>query len=155
MHEHDDGEDDASLFRAAIGKVAPLRTGADAPPPRPKPRPARRPRGDEPQPGRTRIADHPDAALGRGDASAFRRERVPARAWQRLRRGEFAVQDELDLHGANAPTGLHGIVLREVEAPLFAEVMRYCGDNQTRAAELLGMTRATLRKKLREYGLAG
>ena len=102
MHEHDDGEDDAGLFRAAIGKVAPLRTGADAPPPRPKPRPARRPPGDAPQPGRTRIADHPDAALGRGDASAFRRERVPARAWQRLRRGEFAVQDELDLHGANA-----------------------------------------------------
>ncbi len=66
-----------------------------------------------------------------------------------------AVRQFLDLHGANAPTGLHGIVLREVEAPLFAEVMRYCGDNQTRAAELLGMTRATLRKKLREYGLAG
>ena len=38
----------------------------------------------------------------RGDASAFRRERVSARDWQRLRRGQFSAQDELDLHGANA-----------------------------------------------------
>ena len=40
--------------------------------------------------------------LLRGDASAFRRERVTARDWQRLRRGQFSAQDELDLHGANA-----------------------------------------------------
>jgi DNA-nicking Smr family endonuclease len=101
MHDHD--EDDARLFRAAIGKVAPLRTPADAPPARPKPRPATRPQAEIASPDhRGRIADHPDAALGRGDASAFRRDRVPARAWQRLRRGEFAVQDELDLHGASA-----------------------------------------------------
>jgi len=100
-HDHDDGEDDASLFRAAIGKVAPLRTPVDAPPAQPKPRPAIRPQ--LPVTGRDgRIADTPEAALHRGDASAFRRERVPARAWQRLRRGEFSVQDELDLHGANA-----------------------------------------------------
>ena len=49
-----------------------------------------------------RIADHPDAVLLRGDGSAFRRERVSARDWQRLRRGQFSAQDELDLHGANA-----------------------------------------------------
>ena len=40
--------------------------------------------------------------LLRGDASAFRRERLPPRDWQRLRRGQFSAQDELDLHGANA-----------------------------------------------------
>ena len=32
-------------------------------------------------------------------------------------------------------------------------VLRYTQGNQSRAAELLGINRATLRKKLREYGL--
>ena len=48
---------------------------------------------------------------------------------------------------------LYDVVLREVEAPLFAEVMRHCEGNQTRAAAALGINRATLRKKLREYKL--
>lgn len=98
---HEDEEDPAALFRAAIGKVAPLRKPAQAPPAPPRPRPARRPDAGDASTG-GRIADHPDAALLRGDASAFRRERLPARDWQRLRRGQFSAQDELDLHGANA-----------------------------------------------------
>jgi DNA-nicking Smr family endonuclease len=96
-------DEDAALFRAAIGKVAPLRTPAPAAPARPKPRPVARPHVQaDPKRSDGRIADDPDSALLRGDASTFRRERVPARAWQRLRRGEFSAQDELDLHGANA-----------------------------------------------------
>ena len=43
-----------------------------------------------------RAMDEP--LLEAGDALAFRRPEVPARTLQRLRRGEFAVQDELDLH---------------------------------------------------------
>ncbi|UNK56648.1 Smr/MutS family protein [Pseudoxanthomonas daejeonensis] len=99
---HDDEDDDARLFRAAIGKVAPLRAPAAAPPVRPKPGPVPRRPVDADEGGRGRIANDPESALLRGDASAFRRERVPARAWQRLRRGEYSAQDELDLHGANA-----------------------------------------------------
>ena len=98
---HEDEEDPAALFRAAIGEVAPLRKPAQPPPAAPRPRPARRPAADD-GPGSGRIADHPDAVLLRGDGSAFRRERVSARDWQRLRRGQFSAQDELDLHGANA-----------------------------------------------------
>lgn len=49
---------------------------------------------------------------------------------------------------------LYEVVLREVEAPLFAEVMRYCEGNQSRAAACLGINRATLRKKLKNYSLA-
>ena len=103
MTRDEEEDEDASLFRSAIGKVTPLRAPAGAPPARPKPRAATRPHAhpdESPRP--RRIADTPDAALLRGDASAFRRERVPARAWQRLRRGEFSIQDELDLHGTSA-----------------------------------------------------
>ena len=45
---------------------------------------------------------------------------------------------------------LYRLVLAEVEGPLLAEVMRHCGGNQSHAAHVLGITRATLRKKLAE-----
>ena len=45
-------------------------------------------------------------------------------------------------------------VLREMEIPLFVEVLNHCDGNQSRAAAMLGIHRATLRKKLKDYGLA-
>ncbi len=97
----DDDDDDAALFRDAIGKVAPLRSDAAPPPARPRPRPTIR-RDDPAGPLSTSLAAADGSTLERGDVSAFRRERVPAQVWQRLRRGQFSAQDELDLHGANA-----------------------------------------------------
>lgn len=94
-------EDDAELFRAAVGKVAPLRKPATPPPAVPRPRAHTRRHGEE-EGTRGQLADDPDAILLRGDASAFRRQRVNGRDWQRLRRGQFSAQDELDLHGASA-----------------------------------------------------
>jgi Fis family transcriptional regulator len=41
----------------------------------------------------------------------------------------------------------------EVERPLFKTVLEYVGGNQSRAAEILGINRGTLRKKLRDYKL--
>ncbi|WP_425388990.1 helix-turn-helix domain-containing protein [Aquimonas voraii] len=49
---------------------------------------------------------------------------------------------------------LFALLMAEVEAPMLAEVMRHCEGKQVRAAEVLGINRATLRKKLRQYGLA-
>lgn len=58
---------------------------------------------------------------------------------------------DLDGHDVD---DLYSIALRELEIPLFIEVMKHCEGNQSRAAALLGIHRATLRKKLREYGLS-
>lgn len=58
-----------------------------------------------------------------------------------------------DLGGSDAGD-LYGVALRELEIPLFVEVLRHCDGNQSRAAQMLGIHRATLRKKLRDYGLA-
>lgn len=57
-----------------------------------------------------------------------------------------------DLNGSDADN-LYEIALRELEIPLFLEVLNYCDGNQSRASIMLGIHRATLRKKLREYGL--
>ena len=57
---------------------------------------------------------------------------------------------DLDDHDVD---DLYEVVLREIEMPLFAEVMRHCEGNQTRAAATLGINRATLRKKLKQYKL--
>jgi len=53
------------------------------------------------------------------------------------------------------PGQLYELVIREVEEPLFRAVLDYADGNQSRAADILGINRGTLRKKLREYGLSG
>ncbi|NIR61657.1 MAG: DNA-binding transcriptional regulator Fis [Gammaproteobacteria bacterium] len=55
--------------------------------------------------------------------------------------------------GDHRPSGLYSMVIGEVEAPLLETVMHYARGNQTCAAEILGINRSTLRKKLKEHGL--
>ena len=50
-------------------------------------------------------------------------------------------------------SGLYDRILQEIERPLFAVVLDECRGNQLRAAELLGLNRNTLRKKIRALGL--
>ena len=57
-----------------------------------------------------------------------------------------------DLDGYDV-NDLYEIALRELEIPLFVEVLDHCEGNQSRAATMLGIHRATLRKKLRDYGI--
>lgn len=51
------------------------------------------------------------------------------------------------------PSNLYELILAEVEAPLMEAVMEYTKGNQSRAAIVLGLSRGTLRKKLKMYGL--
>ncbi|GAB2190203.1 DNA-binding transcriptional regulator Fis [Sessilibacter sp. MAH2] len=55
------------------------------------------------------------------------------------------------LDGQNV-SNVYELVMAEVEAPLLEVVMKYTRHNQTKAAELLGLNRGTLRKKLKQYG---
>ncbi len=48
---------------------------------------------------------------------------------------------------------VYDMVLAEVEAPMLEVIMRYTRQNQTKASEILGLNRGTLRKKLKRYGL--
>ncbi|MBS0375140.1 MAG: Smr/MutS family protein [Proteobacteria bacterium] len=99
----DDPVNDDAAFRAAVGDVKPLPPQASAPrAPRPRPR-ARFRRADE------RAVLEESLALGpgewlveTGDELLFRRAHLSARLLERLRRGEFAVEDEIDLHGLTA-----------------------------------------------------
>lgn len=55
-----------------------------------------------------------------------------------------------ELNGAD-PVDLYQFVLEEVETPLLRAVMEHCKYNQSRAAIMLGISRGTLRTKLRHY----
>ncbi len=71
--------------------------------------------------------------------------------------GDFSrqtVQRYLSTIQGHPAAGLHRLIMNEVEKPLLIEVLKHCCGNLTHAAELLGMNRATLRKKLDEHGIA-
>jgi Fis family transcriptional regulator len=51
------------------------------------------------------------------------------------------------------PGDLYQLVIGQVEKPLFSAVLEYTNGNQSEAAEILGINRGTLRKKLRSYNL--
>ena len=51
------------------------------------------------------------------------------------------------------PSDLYAMVINEVEGPLLAYVMEQVNHNQCKAAEMLGLNRGTLRKKLKQHQL--
>ncbi|MEY4590847.1 MAG: hypothetical protein RL497_2923 [Pseudomonadota bacterium] len=66
---------------------------------------------------------------------------------------ETAVNNYFQHLDGQDVTNVYEMVLSEVETPLLEVVMKYTRHNQTRAAEVLGLNRGTLRKKLKQYGL--
>ena len=100
-----DDRDDAVLFRAAIGADrGKVRALADAPlpPAAPKPKPSTRMARRDHDEAREELRRMPASALEPGDALGHRRDDVPPQVLRRLARGEYAAQEELDLHGLPA-----------------------------------------------------
>ena len=99
-------QDDAAMFRAAIGPVREL-PAAVVPPQKPRPRPVPRmaARDDAEALGEFRRAALATDVLEAGDGLSFRRDALSSRVLQRLRRGHYAAQDELDLHHVDALQG--------------------------------------------------
>lgn len=58
-----------------------------------------------------------------------------------------------DLDGEQPSCAVYDMVMNCVEKPLIETVLLHAGGNQTRAAELLGLNRNTLRKKIQIHGI--
>lgn len=80
-----------------------------------------------------------------------RADAVPALREAAARAARRYLQDRGDCEADS----LYALMLAEMEAGLLSEVMQHCDGNQSRAAAVLGINRATLRKKLEALGLAG
>lgn len=65
-----------------------------------------------------------------------------------------AVEQYLHKLEGYSANGLYVMVLHEVERPLLEAVLDFCGHNQSKAAEVLGLSRSTLRKKMTQHRLA-
>ncbi|OQK15937.1 Fis family transcriptional regulator [Methyloprofundus sedimenti] len=66
----------------------------------------------------------------------------------------LAVDQYLAQLDGHQTTDLLALVLTEVEKPLLEATFQYSGYNQTKTAQILGISRSTLRKKLDQYGLS-
>jgi two-component system, NtrC family, nitrogen regulation response regulator GlnG len=67
---------------------------------------------------------------------------------------ERHLRDYFTAHGGGLPAaGLYDRVLREIEKPLISLSLGATRGNQIRAAQLLGLNRNTLRKKIRELDI--
>lgn len=96
-------EDDAALFREAIGEVRRL----EAQPPVPaRPRPAPRPRQREIDEAlalqQSRQTGWFEATIEAAEALAYRRDEVPEKVLKALKRGQYSIGGELDLHQMRA-----------------------------------------------------
>lgn len=95
-------EDEIGLFRRSVGKVKPLRASGRVEPWRRRPRPVpRQLLADEARVRVEMLAEDPDFAdeVETGDELLYARPGVQQSVMRKLRRGQFAVEAELDLHG--------------------------------------------------------
>jgi len=58
-----------------------------------------------------------------------------------------------DMDG-HLPSDLYQLMLGEMERPLLTYILNYTRGNQSKAAEILGINRGTLRKKLKDYDIS-
>ena len=98
---NDDRDDDVGSFRAAMRDVRRLRHAPTRAPDMPKPPPrARFTRADQLEVLKESLLPPADEAdLATGDELSFRRPHISETVLLKLRRGHFAVDAEIDLHG--------------------------------------------------------
>lgn len=89
------------------------------------------------------MATDPDISGGTLSSSAPLRVQV-----------QSALRDYFCQLDGHTPSNLYKMVIEQVEPPLLEAVLYYTGGNQTKAADILGINRSTLRKKLKQYGIA-
>lgn len=65
---------------------------------------------------------------------------------------ELKISRFLDQIGSYYPEDLHSLIMKKVEKPLLAQILRRTGGNQVHASKILGINRNTLRKKMKIYG---
>lgn len=66
---------------------------------------------------------------------------------------ERVVREYFLTLGDDMPTDLYELILREVELPLLTVTLEQTRGNQSKCAQILGLNRGTLRKKLKTYNL--
>ena len=64
-----------------------------------------------------------------------------------------ALADYFQQLEGHPAANLYDMLMTEVEVPLLKATLAHTHGNQSRAAEILGINRGTLRKKLKHYGL--
>jgi DNA-nicking Smr family endonuclease len=105
-----DEAEDARLFRDAVRGVRPLKSPASVPRPRRARPQARFTRADRAAVLKESLdGPHADPALAGGEELVFRRPHIPPPLLRRLRRGEFRVQREIDLHGLTVAEAKHAL----------------------------------------------
>tara|TARA_Y100001935_G_C17259382_1_gene485478 strand:+ start:874 stop:1170 length:297 start_codon:yes stop_codon:yes gene_type:complete len=62
-----------------------------------------------------------------------------------------SLENYFEQLGETEPSDLYKLVINQAEKPLLISVMRYTSGNQSKAAAILGLSRATLRKKLAKH----
>lgn len=100
------------------------------------------------------IAPGATAAIGSEGAAPTAAMTMPGANSRLSDAVEAHLQRYFDLHGdALPPPGLYDRILREIERPLLQVALDATGGNQLRCADLLGINRNTLRKKLTELNI--
>jgi Fis family transcriptional regulator len=64
-----------------------------------------------------------------------------------------SVEEYLRMMSEESISGLYEMVQAEVEEPLLRAVLEFTNNNQSQSAQILGLNRGTLRKKLGKYNL--
>lgn len=97
------GDDDLELFRKAVAGAKPLaQQRHDLRPPPPRPAAVFRRADERAALGESLQHRAEDLGVESGEEMHFGREHVPPAVMKSLRRGHYAIEDELDLHGLTA-----------------------------------------------------